>query len=177
MRLSQQTGALSEALTADAPHGPASPRPRLVRGRRLRGENSLRQMARARVSLLRALGTRSAWYFETSSDGTLLPPHPGSLRPTPTATASAGTTGRRRLGRRLRAGPEDDDGLGTETLAEAGPTGAPGRGEVDLRGLFRAPRPLRAEHRGLHRGRRDWPAAVLVLLPSSTGGASPKEPS
>ena len=57
VRLSQQTGDTESTvvLTADAPHGPASS-PRLVRGRRLRGKNSLRQMARARVSLLRVLG-------------------------------------------------------------------------------------------------------------------------
>ena len=113
-------------------------------------------------------------------DGTLLPRTTLSLRrdsaplrPTTTTTAPDGTTRRRRLGRRLRAGPEDDDGLGTETLAKAGPTGAQGRGCEDLRGLFRAPRPLRAERRGLHRGRRHRPAAVLVLLPSSAEGAPP----
>ena len=71
---------------------------------------------------------RSAGYFTTGNDGILLPRSTestlylaGLLRPTTKTTASDGTTGRRRLGRRLRAGPEDDDGLGTETLAEVGP--------------------------------------------------------
>ena len=136
VRLSQQTGALGcrwrrRAHQATSRRG--TPRPLhysrgpresvLVRRRRVVYRGGCRAGPRG------ARSGRSAGYFTTDNDGILLPRSTestlylaGLLRPTTKTTASDGTTGRRRLGRRLRAWPDDDNGLGTETLAEAGPT-------------------------------------------------------